>query len=65
VVNGFGAMLSARIERSHPHVRVISLGIPDALIMQAARAKQLEMYGLTPQGIAAEVRAALREPAVR
>jgi 1-deoxy-D-xylulose-5-phosphate synthase len=65
VVNGFGAMLAARIERSHPHVRVISLGIPDALIMQAARAKQLEMYGLTPQGIAAEVRAALREPAVR
>lgn len=64
VVNGFGAMLAARLERSHPHVRVITLGIPDVLIMQAARGKQLEMYGLTPQGIVAEARAALREPAV-
>jgi 1-deoxy-D-xylulose-5-phosphate synthase len=64
VVNGFGAMLAARLERTHPHIRVLSLGIPDALIMQAARAKQLEMYGLTPEGIVAEVRAALRETAV-
>jgi 1-deoxy-D-xylulose-5-phosphate synthase len=64
VVNGFGAMLAARLERSHPQVRVITLGIPDALIMQAARPKQLELYGLTPQGIAAEVRTALRESVV-
>lgn len=63
VVNGFGAMLAARLERTHPHVRVLTMGIPDELIVQAARAKQLASFGLTADGIAAEVRRALR-PAV-
>ncbi len=64
VVNGFGAMLAAEVARSHPQVRVIAKGIPDELVHQAARATQLEWFGLTPAGIAQEVRAALRESAV-
>ncbi len=65
VVNGFGAMLAARIERTHPGVRVLTLGVPDELMPQAPRAKQLELFGLTPAGIADAVRAVRREPAVR
>jgi 1-deoxy-D-xylulose-5-phosphate synthase len=64
IVNGFGAMLAGRISRSHPTVRVLTLGVPDELMPQASRARQLERFGLTPEGIAAEVRAARREPAV-
>jgi 1-deoxy-D-xylulose-5-phosphate synthase len=64
LVNGFGAMLAARLERSHPWVRTIALGIPDELMVQASRARQLEHYGLTPEGIADVVRATLREAAL-
>ncbi len=64
VINGFGAMLAARLERSHPAVRTLALGVPDELMAQAPRARQLEHYGLTATGIAEAVRAALREPAV-
>jgi 1-deoxy-D-xylulose-5-phosphate synthase len=64
LVNGFGAMLAARLERSHPWVRTIALGIPDELMVQASRARQLEHYGLTPGGIAEVVRATLREAAL-
>src|SRR5690606_19390587 len=60
VINGFGAMLAARLERSHPQVRVLTMGIPDELIVQAPRARQLAGFGLTAEGIAAEVRGALR-----
>ncbi len=59
VVNGFGAMLAARVERDFPHLRVIALGVSDDLIVQAARNRQLEQHGLTPAGIAASVRRAL------
>lgn len=59
VVNGFGAMLAARVERDHPKVRVVSLGVSDDLIVQAARGRQLEQHGLTPAGIAASVRSSL------
>ncbi|MGH7584416.1 MAG: transketolase C-terminal domain-containing protein, partial [Gemmatimonadales bacterium] len=59
VVNGFGAMLSRRLQESHPDLHVVSLGVVDALIDQAPRAQQLERAGLTAQGIAARVRAAL------
>ncbi len=64
VVNGFGAMLAARLERSHPEVRVVAMGVPDELMVQASRTRQLERYGLTPEGIAEQVRAVRREPAV-
>lgn len=64
VVNGFGAMLAAEVARTHQHVRVVAHGIPDRLVHQAARATQLEWFGLTPAGIAEQVRSALRETAV-
>ncbi len=65
VINGFGAMVAARLDRSHPAVRVITMGVPDQLIMQAPRPRQLAAFGLTAEGIAAQVRAALAEQAVR
>ncbi|MES2124628.1 MAG: 1-deoxy-D-xylulose-5-phosphate synthase [Gemmatimonadota bacterium] len=58
VANGFGAYLAARLQRSHPDVRVIALGVPDELVVQAPRAEQLERYGLSPARIAASARAA-------
>ncbi|MEZ4378219.1 MAG: 1-deoxy-D-xylulose-5-phosphate synthase [Gemmatimonadales bacterium] len=65
VINGFGAMLAARLDATHPSVRVITMGVPDELIVQAARSRQLERYGLTADGIAARARAALADAVVR
>lgn len=66
VVNGFGAVMAERMQREHPEVRVLALGIADELIVQAARGEQLAKYGLTPDGIAASVTAAVaRLPVVR
>ncbi|MES2306021.1 MAG: 1-deoxy-D-xylulose-5-phosphate synthase [Gemmatimonadota bacterium] len=65
VVNGFGAYLAARLQQSHPEVRVIALGIPDELVVQAPRLEQLDRYGLSPARIAASVRAALTPAPVR
>jgi 1-deoxy-D-xylulose-5-phosphate synthase len=57
VVNGFGAYLSAIIERHDPAVRVHTHGVPDRIIYSAPRAKQLAMLGLDAAGIADRVRA--------
>ena len=57
VVNGFGAYMTAIIERHDPAVRVDTLGVPDRIIYAAPRNKQLEVCGLTPEGIAERVRA--------
>jgi 1-deoxy-D-xylulose-5-phosphate synthase len=65
VINGFGAMLAARLEQSHPEARVIPMGVPDALIVQASRTRQLEAFGLTAEGIAARVRATRAAPVAR
>ena len=65
VVNGFGASLAARLQRTHPEVRVIALGIPDELVVQASRIDQLDRYGLSPVRIAASARAVLTSTAVR
>lgn len=59
VVNGFGATLAAQMQRTHPEVRVVALGIPDELVVQAPRVDQLDRYGLSPRRIAASVKAAL------
>jgi 1-deoxy-D-xylulose-5-phosphate synthase len=59
VVNGFGAMLARLLQESHPDVRVIAMGVADELMVQAPRAEQLARQGLTAEGIAARVRAAL------
>ncbi len=57
VVNGFGAYLSAVIERLAPSVRVTTHGVPDRIIYSASRAKQLASLGLDATGIAERVRA--------
>jgi 1-deoxy-D-xylulose-5-phosphate synthase len=60
MVNGFGAYMSAIIERHDPAVRVATLGVPDRIVYAAPRGKQLAECGLTRDGIAERVRA-LRE----
>jgi len=45
-------------------VRVHTHGVPDRVVVAAARAKQLEQCGLTPQGIANRVRAMLESEAL-
>jgi 1-deoxy-D-xylulose-5-phosphate synthase len=60
VVNGFGAFMSAVIERHDPSVRVAVHGVPDRIIPAAARKRQLALCALDAAGIANRVRA-LRE----
>lgn len=57
VVNGFGAYISAIIQRLAPSVRVATHGVPDKIIYSASRAKQLASIGLDAPGIANRVRA--------
>jgi 1-deoxy-D-xylulose-5-phosphate synthase len=60
VVNGFGAYMSAVVERHDSTVRVQTHGVPDRIIYSAPRTKQLAVLGLDAAGIADRVRA-LRE----
>jgi 1-deoxy-D-xylulose-5-phosphate synthase len=64
VVNGFGAYMSAIIERHDDSIRVGTLGVPDRIIVAASRARQLQECGLTPEGIAERVRALLETEAI-
>ena len=57
VVNGFGAFMSAVIERQEPAVRVHVHGVPDRIVYAAPRSKQLASLGLDAAGIAERVRA--------
>jgi 1-deoxy-D-xylulose-5-phosphate synthase len=57
VVNGFGAYMSAVIQRMAPTVRVGTHGVPDRIVYAASRTKQLASLGLDANGIAARVRA--------
>jgi 1-deoxy-D-xylulose-5-phosphate synthase len=57
VVNGFGAFITPIITRMEPTMRVSVHGVPDRIIEQAARRKQLAWVGLDAAGIAARVRA--------
>jgi 1-deoxy-D-xylulose-5-phosphate synthase len=59
VVNGFGAMLARHLQEIHPEVHVVCMGVADELMVQAPRAEQLAVQGLTVEGIVARVRAAL------
>jgi 1-deoxy-D-xylulose-5-phosphate synthase len=61
IVNGFGAYLAETLQTTHPEVRVVALGVPDRLIDQAPRAEQLELYGLTPAGLARRIAALQHE----
>ena len=60
VVNGFGAFVSAVIGKMDVRAKVVSHGVPDRLIEQAPRKRQLAWLGLDAAGIAERVRA-LRE----
>jgi 1-deoxy-D-xylulose-5-phosphate synthase len=55
VANGFGAFLARELAERHPEVRVLALGVPDALQEQAPRAAQLEACGLTGPAIARRI----------
>jgi 1-deoxy-D-xylulose-5-phosphate synthase len=57
VVNGFGAMMAAVVERLDPSVRVVAHGVPDRIIPAASRVRQLALTGLDAAGIADRVRA--------
>ena len=57
VINGFGAYMSAVIERRDPGVRVHTHGVPDRIIYAASRANQLASLGLDAIGVAERVRA--------
>jgi 1-deoxy-D-xylulose-5-phosphate synthase len=65
VTNGFGASLAATLQTTRPEVRVVALGVPDKLIDQAPRARQLEWFGLTPDGIARRILALHREESLQ
>lgn len=57
VVNGFGAFMTAVIERHDPAVRVHAHGVPDRIVYAASRARQLASVGLDAAGIVERVRA--------
>jgi 1-deoxy-D-xylulose-5-phosphate synthase len=57
VVNGFGAFMAAEVAKMDAGVRVIAHGVPDRLIDQASRARQLASVQLDAAGIADRVRA--------
>ncbi|CAN5186196.1 1-deoxy-D-xylulose-5-phosphate synthase [soil metagenome] len=57
VVNGFGSYMGAVIAKLDPSVRVLTHGVPDVIIEQAPRARQLAVAGLDAAGIARRVRA--------
>jgi 1-deoxy-D-xylulose-5-phosphate synthase len=56
VVNGFGAYISTVIAAIDPSIEVMVHGVPDALIEQAPRVRQLAEIGLDAEGIAARAR---------
>jgi 1-deoxy-D-xylulose-5-phosphate synthase len=64
MINGFGAHMAAVIERHDGSVRVQTHGVPDRIIAAASRKRQLELCGLTPEGIADRVRAMLETEAL-
>ena len=64
VVNGFGAYMSAIIERHDDSIRVQTHGVPDRIMVAASRKRQLQACGLTPEGIADRVRALLESGAI-
>jgi 1-deoxy-D-xylulose-5-phosphate synthase len=64
VINGFGAYIGRVIGEMDPTVRVSALGVPDRLVTQASRARQLALCGLDAAGIARRVRALHESEAV-
>jgi 1-deoxy-D-xylulose-5-phosphate synthase len=64
IVNGFGAYMSAVIEKHDDSIRVRTHGVPDRIMIAAPRARQLQQCGLTAEGIADRVRAMLESEAI-
>jgi len=65
VVNGFGAYVRAYVGERWPEVQGASLGLPDRFVTHGDRAELLSEVGLTPEGIAAAVRALVGRAAMR
>jgi 1-deoxy-D-xylulose-5-phosphate synthase len=63
-VNGFGAFMASVIEKHDGSVRVHTHGVPDRVIAAAPRARQLQLCGLTAEGIADRVRAMMETEAL-
>jgi 1-deoxy-D-xylulose-5-phosphate synthase len=60
LATGFGSAVIEALERAgHAPVPIKRLGVPHQFIHHGSRAQLLEQVGLTPEGIAAEVRAFL------
>ncbi len=57
VVNGFGAYMATVVARLDPPCASSAHGVPDRIIEQAPRARQLAACGLDAAGIAERVRA--------
>lgn len=64
-VNGFGAMIAREVDAVPGGPRVEVMGVPDRIIEHAGRGEQLAEVGLTPDGIAARVRALAARAAVQ
>jgi len=56
MINGFGAYMSAVIQRQAPSVRTAVHGVPDHIVYAASRKNQLATLGLDAPGIAQRVR---------
>ncbi len=56
MINGFGAYMSAIIQRQAPSVRTAVHGVPDHIVYAASRKNQLATLGLDAPGIAQRVR---------
>jgi 1-deoxy-D-xylulose-5-phosphate synthase len=60
-LGGFGsAVLEALAAAGMAHVPVRRLGVPDEPVRHGPRSRLLDAMGLTPEGIAAAVRAAVK-----
>ena len=64
IINGFGAFMSSVIAAHDESVRVSTHGVSDRIVYAAPRTRQLEQFGLTPEGIAHRVRAMLESEAL-
>jgi 1-deoxy-D-xylulose-5-phosphate synthase len=64
-INGFGSYMAAVIAEMDSSVKVVTHGVPDEIIEQAPRTKQLAMLGLDARGIAQRVGSAFGMESLR
>jgi 1-deoxy-D-xylulose-5-phosphate synthase len=56
LAGGFGAAILELAERQKKHPKVLRLGYPDQFVPHGSVAKLLESLGLTPEGVAQQIR---------